>query len=299
MVLINSCNCGSHVSYDRNIVNTLETSALKGQTFCQFFLGNPKSYRRQKLSEVDIYNIRESTVLQRFPMRWCTHAPYMMSLTGYGGKLAWKNDSAATSVIENKVIPNLLQELEDVHNAGGLGVVVHPGSYGKKLGNTGDFSSSRDGLLTVAETLNRADIQYGKVLLENCAGEGSKLPRTLEDIRIIFDNLSQQTLEHVGVCIDTAHLQGVGEHDLSNNIGVDTLFSRIDSLNIPVELIHLNDSKIPFGGRRDLHQTPGFGEIWNNSTDTLKYFVSKCKSRNIPFIVECCEDSIDWEIILN
>jgi len=294
MAVINPGLTGSHVPYCGNVVTTLEAAATHGQTFCQFFLGNPKSYQRHSLSEIDIYNIQNSVILERFPMAWCTHAPYMMSLTGYGGKLAWKDNSAATSVLSNKVLPNLLQELHDVHVAGGLGVVVHPGSYGKR---PTELHSDREGLLGVAETLNRADIQTGTVLLENCAGEGSKLPRSMQDFRVILDGINSQALEHTGVCIDTAHLQGVGEIDLSSCQGVDELFSAIDSFNIPVKLIHHNDSKIPLGGRRDLHAPPGLGEIWGNAPESLKYFTAKCLSRNLPFVVECSPDSIVWEAI--
>lgn len=294
MAVYNPGKTGSHVPYLGNVSNTLETAARNGQTFCQFFLGNPKSYVRNSITETDLYNIKNSAILERFPMNWCTHAPYMMSLTGYGGKLAWSDDTAATNVLSTKVLPNLLQELEDVYDAGGLGVVVHPGSYGKKPKN---FDSDKLGLLGVAETLNRAEIAKGTVLLENAAGEGSKLPRSLEDIRVILDALNPSTTEHVGVCIDTAHLQGVGQYDLSTTTGVDSLFSAIDSLPIPVKLIHHNDSKVVLGGRRDLHAPPGLGMIWGDSPDVLKYFTEICLQRQIPFVVECSPESISWEAI--
>lgn len=296
MAIYNPGLTGTHVAYRGSILSSLEAATQDGQTFCQFFLGNPKSYRRAELTEIDLYNIRNSTVLERFPMAWCTHAPYMMSLTGYGGKLAWKEDATATEVLQRKVLPNLIQELADVHDAGGIGVVVHPGSYGRKLTGT-EFNSDREGLLTVAETLNRAEIVKGCVLLENCAGEGSKLPRTLEDIRVILDGINPDTTEHVGVCIDTAHLQGVGEYDLSMNHEIDRLFSTVDSLDIPLKLIHLNDSKIPLGGHRDLHAPPGLGEIWGSAPDSLKYFTAKCLQRGVPFVVECSPKSIDWGLV--
>lgn len=299
MAVINPGLIGTHVGYCGSVVESLETAAINGQTFCQFFLGNPKSYSRVKLDEIDIFNVKNSLVLNRFPMGWCTHAPYMMSLTGYGGKLAWKDDTAATNVIQTKVLPNLVQELADVHDAGGIGVVVHPGSYGKKLGsNPTVFNSDLEGLTTVAETLNRAGIQRGTVLLENCAGEGSKLPRTLQDINVILQHTNQETLEHVGVCIDTAHVHGVGEYDLSRCEDIDRLFSTIDSLDIPLKLVHLNDSKVSLGAHRDLHESPGYGEIWGNAQESLKYFAAKCLQRNTPFVVECPRETVVWETIL-
>ena len=295
MALLNQGLSGTHVAYCGDITKTLETAALECQTFCQFFLGSPKSYRRDRVTVEDLNNLQNSPILKRFPMAWCTHAPYMMSLTGYGGKLAWGDDPTATTVLQTKVVPNLRQELSDVYAAGGIGVVVHPGSYGPK---TAEYNSCREGLLGVARTLETMDIQQGCVLLENSAGEGSKLPKSLEDFRVILDALPATVLDHVGLCIDTAHLQGVGQYDLSTHQGVDALFACLESLGLPLKLIHYNDSKICLGGRRDLHEAPGFGEIWSRSRDVARYFTAMCHRRNVPFVVECAKDTVCWETIL-
>ena len=64
----------------------------------------------------------------------------------------------------------------------------------------------------------------------------------------------------VGVCVDTCHLFAAG-YDIANEY--DAVWSRFDDV-IGLRLLgalHLNDSKMPLGSRRDRHELIGEGCI--------------------------------------
>src|SRR6267143_1905018 len=66
----------------------------------------------------------------------------------------------------------------------------------------------------------------------------------------------------VGACLDTAHLFAAG-YDIKTEGGLASTIGQIDGAigleNVPV--IHMNDSKIPLGGRVDRHEHIGKGKI--------------------------------------
>jgi hypothetical protein len=66
----------------------------------------------------------------------------------------------------------------------------------------------------------------------------------------------------VGACLDTAHLFAAG-YDIKSEAGLASTLELIDRVigleRIPV--FHINDSKIPLGGRVDRHEHIGKGKI--------------------------------------
>jgi deoxyribonuclease-4 len=66
--------------------------------------------------------------------------------------------------------------------------------------------------------------------------------------------------KRVGVCIDTAHIFAAG-YDISNDY--DGVWARFDDTvgRQRLRLMHLNDSKVPLGSRRDRHELIGEGAI--------------------------------------
>jgi hypothetical protein len=67
---------------------------------------------------------------------------------------------------------------------------------------------------------------------------------------------------NVAACLDTAHLFAAG-YDIRSEAGLEQTIDAIDRTigleNVPV--IHVNDSKIPLGGRVDRHENIGQGKI--------------------------------------
>jgi len=118
--------------------------------------------------------------------------------------------------------------------------VVHPGSGSYEL-----LAASID------EILKKTRGAYSRLLIENTEGSGNKLFAAAAEI----DDFMAKYDGNIGICWDTAHAFGAG----------------VDTAALPggiikrVELVHLNDSKMPFGSKKDRHAGYGGGLIGRES----------------------------------
>jgi len=98
------------------------------------------------------------------------------------------------------------------------------------------------------------------VLLENGAGARGDAAGTLESWAQCMLRVAEQGLP-VGACLDTAHLWGAGLLPEADNLG--TLLTELRSLGLlqRLRLLHLNDSSVEHGSRRDRHEHIGQGRI--------------------------------------
>ena len=234
---------GTHIGFSQKICNSLAESLYHGMYTTQFFLGNPYTYSRQKISDKDIQIC--NSILDEYPMNVFTHFPYIVNLSGSVKSLAWDDDKDVNRKMYI-MLNGLEYELSTIAKIDSKksGVVIHPGA----------FPVRSKGLDKIAETINKIKFsENSHLLLENCAGEGNKLCRDFTEIKQIFDQLKPEIKKHVGVCVDTAHIHGQGDYDLSSVNAVDKLFVDFDKL-IGIEnfsLLHLNDSMIKLGGKAD------------------------------------------------
>ena len=259
----------------REIYPTVRDSVDLGLYCVQFFMGNPKSYKRHRIAENDIKKVNLLT--WRYPMEIFSHFPYISNLAGKSTKdgLAWNGNIE----IDNK-LNFLISEIEyelSVLGKIGNGVVIHPGSHPNR----------EKGLDAIAKSINKINFPENSVLiLENCAGEGNKLCKDFNEIAHILNKVENK--DHVGVCVDTAHLWGVGDYDISKISEIKRLFTDFDNF-IGLEkfkLLHLNDSKVPLGSKKDRHEHLGKGYIWGKDQSALFFLIKECQNLDIPIILE-------------
>lgn len=272
-------NVGSHMGFSKEIINTLEQSVNMGMYSTQFFMGSPKSYNRQRITDKDIKACKK--LLKKFPTNVFSHFPYIANLNGSVASLAWNGDK----IVDGK-LTHLINELEyelsilsNFSSCGKCGVVIHPGAFPKR----------NDGLDTIAKTINTINFTTdSKLLLENCAGEGNKLCRNFTEIKRVIDGVESTKKNNVGVCIDTAHIWGQGDYNISKKDEIDRLFYDFNNI-IGIEyftLLHLNDSEVKLGDKKDRHAPLGGGYIWQKNTTNLVYLLEKCKQYNVPMVLE-------------
>ncbi len=272
---------GAHTSFSRCITPTISQGIHHGMHTIQFFMGNPKqAWQRQQISDKDIENSK--VLLSRFPMNVFSHYPYCANLAGKAkkGHLAWDGNHAVDSKLRG-VMKSIEYELGVIANFSTCrsGVVIHPGSYPDR----------EKGHAAVAQTINRMSfVPNSHLLLENCAGEGNKLCRTFQELRSVMDLVDPAKKSHVKVCVDTAHIWGQGEYDLRKIEEVDRLFSDFDrELGLDnFYLLHLNDSLVPLGSKKDAHACLGDGHIWQTDFASLVHLLNKCKEYRIPMVLE-------------
>jgi deoxyribonuclease-4 len=285
----NNINIGGHISFSRLLSPTIVEAYKYGMKAVQFFLGNPKAFKRQRLNDKEIEMCCK--LCKEHSISTFSHYPYTSSLVGSVASLAWNGDE-----VQDKKTENILQELEYEINTlgrccgGNCGVVIHPGSFKKR----------DDGLATIAKTINKLNFEgHSKLLLENSAGEGTKLPRDFTEFVKIFDVVDSSKKDNVGVCIDTAHIWGSGVYDLRLRDEVDRMFYEFDKY-IGLDkfnLLHLNDSAVPFGSKKDRHECLGEGFIWKEDDESLKYLLKKCSESNIPIILETPDIITDMDVV--
>ena len=271
---------GSHTKFSNNIYITLKESIFYGMTATQFFFGNPKSFIRHR-STLEEINLSKK-LLSRFPMHVFSHFPYVANFAGSVKQLAWDGDleqDAKTQIIINELEYELRVMSNFSMDGKRNGVVIHPGNYKDK----------QLGLSTIAKSINKITFAEGSTLiLENSAGQGCVLASTFKEIKEIIDQILPDKQKHIGVCVDTAHICGMGEYDLSKCSEVTRMFEEFDKiigLN-KFTLLHLNDSVVALGSKRDEHALLGTGHIWSGGFESLILLLDTCKKYGIPVILE-------------
>lgn len=275
---------GAHVGFGGCICNAIKESIKYGMYATQFFMGNPHSFSRHQITKEDIN--QSNNILKHFPLHVFSHFPYIINLAGSTKSLAW-NGNIDQDNKTMSVITSLQYELDAISQLDAItnGVVIHPGS----------FKDREQGIKAISQSINKIEFTEGsKLLLENCAGEGSKIPRNLQEIKQIIEGIDKAKRKYIGVCIDTAHIWGVGEYDLRKCEEVKRLFDEFDTV-IGMEyfsLLHLNDSKVPLGSKKDRHANIGTGYIWEKDITSLLLLLSICTKRKIPIVLETCKEDM-------
>lgn len=274
-------NIGQHEAFSENLGIEYTIINSKYKTL-QFFLGPKLKYTRTR----KIGNLGNAVkIAKENGVKVFSHAPYLWNFCGSVKELAWNGNEGMDRKTKSMIseVEYELSVLARFAKEGlGGGVVVHPGT----------FKREKECLDTIIKTINEIKFpEHSMLLLENCAGKGTTQPRTLEQMRYLIKGVNKK--ENVGICLDTAHLFGVGEYDIRKKEEIDRLYSNFEKY-IGLEylkLIHLNDSKAEFGSCKDLHEHPGDGLIWKDNKEVLTYFLNKFK--DYPMIVEVANVNVN------
>jgi deoxyribonuclease-4 len=221
----------------------LATAQSVGSCSCfQAFLGGPLQFNTRTLTPEDSTATR--AYLAANNMKCYVHAPYVINL--------------ANPLTREKGVPGLQKLLNTLASVSPdhTGTILHIGAKGT--------------LVSVADALNSMDIT-SPLLLENCAGEGTKLGKSMEELH----KLIELTDSHrVGLCIDTCHAHSAGMTDMRLESEVVTLFNDLDEVADRPSMFHLNDSKTKYNTHVDRHEPIGLGTIWGegHSRHSLREF---------------------------
>lgn len=263
----------------------------------QVYLGNRGAYAPPTVSAEDILETRK--YLYNTDTFACVHGCLLYNLAGAPDH---KKDARFQIKLDG-TCRGLITEL-DISAGLGCGVVVHTGSCKDKTKGVKTICESINHVLTcetplvldIAKTLNmpvQNVISNRKIILENCAGEGSKLGATLDEFATILSGLDKSIIPQVKICFDTAHGFGAGQYDMGDQESIVKFYEDFEEKigMEKLECFHFNDSRVPFGSKKDRHENIGRGFIFNpdiNSyrTDGLKLFLSLAQDFHIPLIGE-------------
>lgn len=255
---------GSHVGFkkDSQLLGSVKEALSYGANTFMFYTGAPQNTSRYPI--MDGLTLEAMALMKEHDFDYSkvvVHAPYIINLANDKDPEKFKFS-----------VRFLQEELERCELLGIKSIVLHPGSH-VGLGVDAAISNIAKGLNMI---LGTHDVT---ILLETMAGKGTEVGSSLEEIKRIIDLVDDK--EHIGVCLDTCHLNDAG-YDMSK---FDDFLDQFDSLIGLDKLgcVHVNDSKNVLGAHKDRHENIGFGTI---GFDNLISVIYNNRLENIPKILE-------------
>jgi len=232
---------GAHVSTQGGVQKAPARGQAIRATAIQVFTKTPNQWREPVLSEESRTAFRRECVRSKIASI-VAHDSYLINLATPDPVLAARSAESFTA------------ELRRCDLLGIPAVVSHPGNF---------IDDREAGLLRNAAVITRClQTVPGEVmvLLETTAGTGTSLGSTFEELAALRDAIGTSVRHRIAFCADTCHLYSAG-YDLVREY--DSVWRRwektIGFANL--RCLHLNDSKTPFGSRRDRHELVGEGTL--------------------------------------
>jgi deoxyribonuclease-4 len=164
------------------------------------------------------------------------------------------NLASPDTVLRARSIESFVCELRRCDALGLSALVSHPGNYMDDRAS--GIARNAD---AITEALTRAPGGV-RLLLETTAGSGTALGASFEELADIIARIPAPLGERVGVCIDTAHIFAAGYDIATDYDGVLARFQDTVGLD-RLGAMHLNDSRVPLGSRKDRHELIAEGAI--------------------------------------
>ena len=255
---------GSHVGFkkDSQLLGSLKEALSYGANTFMFYTGAPQNTSRYPI--MDGLTLEAMTLMKEKGFDYSkvvVHAPYIINLA---------NDKDPDKFMFS--VRFLQEELERCSLLGIHKLVLHPGSH-VGLGVDAAISNIAKGLNMILGTYDVC------ILLETMAGKGTEVGCTIEEIKRIIDLVDDK--EHIGVCLDTCHLNDAG-YDMRDFDSFLDDFDRLIGIS-NIGCVHINDSKNALGAHKDRHENIGFGTI---GFDTLLSIIYNKRLLDIPKILE-------------
>jgi deoxyribonuclease-4 len=255
---------GAHVSTTGGIHTAIGRAVDIGADSVQVFTQSPRAWRPTNHPPENIERFKEARTEAGIGAVVC-HALYLINLAATDKEVRKKSHAA------------LLQTVGVACAIEADGVVVHVGSH---LGD-----GFETGLERAAPALERALNACGDptwLLLENSAGAGGTIGRSIDELAALFDRLDRHP--RLGLCLDSCHLWVSGV-DVTDPKTYDATLAEIDE-RIGLErlrCLHVNDAAAPLGSCRDRHANIGKGEMGKKGLAT---FLSEPRFEGLPATLE-------------
>jgi deoxyribonuclease-4 len=260
-------NVGCHLSISQGFAAAAKKAKeLQADAF-QYFPKNPRSLSVKRWNPQDAEACadfcRQNGIVS------IAHSPYPSNL-------------AADDPQERQAtILSLRNDLEIAEACGSIGVVVHFGKY--------KGTDALQGYKNIIQCLHEVLIDWHghtMLLIENQAGEGTKMGTMLEEL-VQIRSLSEHR-KHIGFCFDTCHAYACGLWP-SKPGGWLELEKKAVLLGYleHVKAIHLNDSKYAGGMGKDRHESIGKGTI---GEERFCEFLRSLSITGIPLFLETPKD---------
>ena len=254
---------GAHVSSSGGIHTAIDRIEAMGGESVQVFTQSPRMWRPTNHDPANFERFRERRAEAGIEGVVC-HALYLINLASPKDEFYEKSVQA-------------LQNTVDVAcGIGAEGVVFHVGSH-----QGAGFEAALERVVpALAACLERCTDDTW-LLLENTAGTGDTIGRSIDELAAIVDRLGRHP--HIGICLDSCHLYASG-YDVTDRQQLDRVIEEVDTkIGLDrLKALHVNDSKTPLGSNRDRHDNVGEGLMG----DKLGVFLSHPALQGLPALLE-------------
>ena len=251
---------GAHCS--GGIKKALDKAVEMNAEVVQLFVQSPRTWRFPNHKPEDLESFRERHEELGIPA--LVHSLYLVNL------------AAPDDAIYEKSVDTMRSTVEAACAIGADGVVFHVGSH---LG--AGFETGLERVVPALEqVLDRCD-ERTWLLMENSAGTGGTIGRSVEELAVIFDALGRH--ERLGLCLDSCHWYASGV-DVTDRDALDAALDDVDErIGLDrVRALHANDSKAPLRSNRDRHDNIGDGVMGEG----LGVFLAHQKLQHLPVVLE-------------
>ena len=254
---------GAHVSSSGGIWNAVDRGAEIGCEAIQVFTQSPRMWRPTAHSDEALARFRECRAETGIDAVVC-HALYLVNL------------ASPDRTIRSKSVAAMRATLETASAIESDGVIFHVGSH---LGS--GFANGLKRVVPALRELLELTTERTWLLMENSAGAGGTIGRSVDELEAIFDGLDGHP--RLGICLDSCHwfVSGVdvtdpktlgrAVTDLDQRVGLDRL-----------RALHINDAATELGSNRDRHASIGEGTMGEG----LGTFLAHPAFQELPAILE-------------
>jgi deoxyribonuclease-4 len=254
---------GAHLSSSGGIHTAVDRAEAIGAESLQVFTQSPRTWRPTNHDPKTFERFRERREEVGLHGVLC-HALYLC------------NFAALDGAIYEKSVTALRTTMEVACAIGADGVVVHVGSH---LG--AGFDKGLEKVVPALEQVLELCNDTTWLLLENSAGAGGTIGRSVEELATIHERLDRHP--RLGICLDSCHLYVSGV-DVTVRTTLDALLEELDdAVGLDrLRALHVNDSAGELGSNRDRHANIGAGLLG----ERLGVFLGHPRLQGLPAVLE-------------
>jgi deoxyribonuclease-4 len=251
---------GAHCS--GGVKKALDKAVEMHADVVQLFVQSPRTWRFPNHNPEDLEAFRDRHDELRIPA--LVHSLYLVNL------------AAPDDAVYEKSVDTMRSTVDAACAIGADGVVFHVGSH---LG--AGFEAGLERVVPALEQVLEHCNERTWLLMENSAGTGGTIGRSVDELALIFEALDRH--ERLGLCLDSCHWYASGV-DVTDPDALDAALDDVDDrIGLDrLRALHANDSKAPLRSNRDRHDNIGDGLMGEG----LGVFLAHPKLQQLPAVLE-------------
>ncbi len=252
---------GAHCS--GGVKSALDRADEIGADAVQLFTQSPRAWRPATPDPTVFAAFKERRSDTRVGAVLC-HAVYLVNLASPNEDFYEKSLAAMTSTMD--VAVGIEAE----------GVVFHVGSH-----QGSGFEAGLERVVPALERVLERCREPTWLLIENSAGAGGTIGRSLDELAVLVERLGRHPL--LGICLDSCHLF-VSGYDVTKKDELDRVVDELDErIGLGrLRALHINDAQAPLGSNRDRHANVGEGLMG----EKLGVFLAHPSFQGLPAVLE-------------